>query len=239
MDWFSFDPNRPGVFAVGQESQGVFALGQSALGVVAVGQLARGVIAVGQGAVGIVAVGQGAVGVAYCVAMLGVGARGWGGVVRLVPDRAKADVVAPPEETALDALRLAGEGDGWVKVTLVRGDGGPEVHSSDGKLELADRAALGAMIRRHLASHRSRPAYVRVAASRELEADAPGYRDAPPVRTELRVTALHGWQPPALLSRVTGNLGVAGVLLRAVGLAAVATVWWWAAGADVVAMFRG
>lgn len=225
------------MFAVGQESQGVFALGQSATGVIAVGQLARGVIVVGQGAVGIVAVGQGALGVLYAVAMLGVGARGFGGVLQLVPKPKNEPTIEPPPETPLDALRLAGEGSGWVKVTLRRAGAVPEVISSDGPLEVAQDTSLAARLRGLLGSHRERAAFVQVSASREVEAAAPGYRDAPPVRTELRVTDTHGWQPREWSPLRALGVGPAGLFLRSVGLAALTAAWWYLAGADVVAMF--
>ena len=78
MDWVSTDPDRPGVFAFGQQAYGVFAFGQLACGVVAIGQVARGVIAIGQGAVGIVAIGQAALGVLYAGGMIAIGGRGFG-----------------------------------------------------------------------------------------------------------------------------------------------------------------
>ncbi|MCB9678126.1 MAG: hypothetical protein H6737_23700 [Alphaproteobacteria bacterium] len=74
-----------GFIAIGQLAVGVFALGQMASGFVAVGQVATGVFTFGQGAVGLVSVGMGGVGIYWTGAMLGIGGRGFGGVIPLAP----------------------------------------------------------------------------------------------------------------------------------------------------------
>ncbi len=109
MRLFSFDPNEPGVFAVGQIAFGVFALGQAA----------AGVVAVGQGAVGLVALGQGGIGVYWGGGMLGVGARGF--PIGLAP-RYPVPTQLP---TTTDLSQVtAGYGDGWVEAELGRANSG-------------------------------------------------------------------------------------------------------------------
>lgn len=123
MQWVSVGQEARGVIAIGQEATGVFALGQLATGVVAVGQVARGFVAIGQGAIGVFAVGMGSVGLVYSVAMLGVGGRGLGGVLPLIPSL--GPTVRRPALTSGRRL-LAGQADtGVVKVTLSRDEHGP------------------------------------------------------------------------------------------------------------------
>ncbi len=85
MRFIDFGQEATGFIAVGQFAVGVFAFGQVASGFVAVGQVATGVFTFGQGAVGLVSIGMGGVGIYWTAAMLGVGGRGFGGVLPLAP----------------------------------------------------------------------------------------------------------------------------------------------------------
>lgn len=110
-----------GFIAVGQEAVGIVAIGQFATGVIALGQVARGLFAVGQVAVGLFTLGQLALGLHVCVAMVGAGGRGLGGVIPLVPVPPRRKKV-PPIGTLND---VATNGSGWVEATLQRhGDTG-------------------------------------------------------------------------------------------------------------------
>src|SRR5215216_647459 len=74
-----------GFIAIGQEATGFFALGQIATGVIAIGQVARGFFVIGQVGFGLTSVGMGSAGLIFSVGMLGVGGRGLGLIVPLVP----------------------------------------------------------------------------------------------------------------------------------------------------------
>lgn len=222
------------MFAVGQEALGIFALGQMATGVVAVGQLARGVVAVGQGAVGVLAIGQGALGVAWGAAMLGVGGRGFGGVLRVFPklhlDRFRAPSLPPIVPLAdLQAGRVQ---DGWVlerlEETELRVDGVALQLTPEAVASLREGAAQG-----H--TH----ACVRVEVEeRALPAEG-GYRAASPRERVLVGRRMTTWLERSPRLRLEGPLThPAGLFLRASGMIALATAWWILAGADIVAMFR-
>jgi hypothetical protein len=134
-----------GVIAVGQIATGVVAVGQVATGIIAVGQGARGVIAVGQGAIGLVAVGMGAVGL-FWAAGLGLGGRGIGGILPLVP--ALSAPVALPATATWDSITATGGG--WMKVTVGEADGEVVLLSGGGALPARidarlHRAAKGAI----------------------------------------------------------------------------------------------
>ncbi len=98
-----------GFIAIGQFATGVFAFGQVAHGVVAVGQLAFGGIAIGQLAVGGFTLGMGSAGLYYALGMIGLGGRGRGLIVPLLPGLG-APKKAPEVEThaALSQQRRAG-----------------------------------------------------------------------------------------------------------------------------------
>jgi hypothetical protein len=103
-----------GVIAIGQEATGFFALGQGATGVIAIGQLARGCIAIGQCAFGLVGWGQVGGGIFHAVGMVGVGGRGFGPVLRLVPS-----VGRPRELPSAGSLAAVEAGQpGWIEVDL-------------------------------------------------------------------------------------------------------------------------
>ena len=114
MRWFDFGEEAHGVVAIGQFATGVVAVGQFAHGVVAIGQFAFGVVAFGQVAVGGVTVGLVGAGMYFTVAMLGVGGRGVGFVLPLLP--ALGGRIPPGQTVKLAAL---GERpDGWVRLHL-------------------------------------------------------------------------------------------------------------------------
>ena len=85
MKFFDVGGQAVGVIAIGQQATGFFALGQFATGVIAIGQVARGGIAIGQVAFGLVGWGQLGAGIFHAVGMIGIGGRGFGPVLRLVP----------------------------------------------------------------------------------------------------------------------------------------------------------
>jgi hypothetical protein len=114
MKFFDVGQHATGFIAVGQHATGFFALGQGATGVVAVGQLARGVVAIGQLAFGLVGWGQLGAGVFHAVGMLGVGGRGFGPVLRLIPSVGRPRVLPPA--TSFAAVE-AGQ-PGWIQVDL-------------------------------------------------------------------------------------------------------------------------
>jgi hypothetical protein len=116
MKLFDVGPRAIGVIAVGQEATGFLALGQTATGVIAIGQLARGGIAVGQLAFGLVGWGQGGVGIFHAVGMLGVGGRGFGPVLRLVPSLGRPRELPPA--TTIAAVAGAGGESGWIEADL-------------------------------------------------------------------------------------------------------------------------
>jgi hypothetical protein len=112
--FFDTGQHAVGVIAIGQEATGFFALGQMATGVIAIGQVARGCIAIGQGAIGLIGWGQAGVGVFHAVGMIGIGGRGFGGVLRLIPSIGRPHVL--PRTTTLAAVQ-GGEG-GWIEADL-------------------------------------------------------------------------------------------------------------------------
>jgi hypothetical protein len=118
VKWVDVGWQANGVIAIGQVATGVVAFGQVAWGVVAVGQAAFGWLAVGQVAVGGITVGMVGVGAHATAAMIGVGGRGKGYVVPLLPS---LDLRAPPVDARpLDRV----EDGGWTKLHLVPRDRG-------------------------------------------------------------------------------------------------------------------
>jgi hypothetical protein len=126
-----------GVIAIGQIATGVVAIGQVATGVIAIGQGARGVIAIGQGAIGLVAVGMGAVGL-FWAAGLGIGGRGVGGILKLVP--ALAPPMSVPKTTSWGAIEASGSG--WMRVTVAQEEGDPVLRHRGGALPARIDAGL-------------------------------------------------------------------------------------------------
>jgi hypothetical protein len=114
MKFFDTGQRAMGFIAIGQEATGFFALGQMATGVIAIGQVARGCIAIGQGAIGLIGWGQGGVGVFHAVGMIGIGGRGFGGVLRLIPSIGRPRIL--PRATTFAAVK---EGEaGWIEADL-------------------------------------------------------------------------------------------------------------------------
>lgn len=221
------------MFAVGQEAVGIFALGQMATGVIAIGQIARGVIAIGQGAVGIVAIGQGALGVAYGAAMLGIGGRGFGGVLRVFPKVVVEKFEAPPLPplTTLAALRGAQVEDGWVLAQLE--ETAIVIDGARPELELDDEAK-GTLAKAPDWGHNR--ACIRLEAQeRTREADG-GYRAAAPRERVLVARRMITWKERRPRYILEGPLThPAGLFLRACALVALAVAWWILAGRDVLA----
>jgi hypothetical protein len=114
MQFVSVGGKAEGFIAIGQEAIGVIAIGQQATGVVAIGQIACGCFCLGQAAVGFVGWGQAGVGIFHAVGMVGVGGRGFGLVIRLVPGVGRKRVV--PE--AIDVRSALQGNHGWVEADL-------------------------------------------------------------------------------------------------------------------------
>jgi hypothetical protein len=114
MQFVSVSGRAEGFIAIGQEATGVIAIGQQATGVIAIGQIACGCFCLGQAAVGFVGWGQAGVGIFHAVGMVGVGGRGFGLVIRLVPGVGRKRVV--PE--VIDVGSALHGSRGWVEVDL-------------------------------------------------------------------------------------------------------------------------
>jgi hypothetical protein len=130
-----------GIFAFGQMATGFVAVGQVATGVIAIGQVARGGVAIGQVSFGLWSVGMGSAGVFWCAAMLGVGARGRGGVIPVVPSY--GPVPKLPDVVPLDQV----ERSGWVRARVSADDQGPRVEA-DGRILRVDASLRGPIERR-------------------------------------------------------------------------------------------
>jgi hypothetical protein len=118
----SSDPNEFAIISVGQEAWGFIAIGQMARGFLVLGQLAVGIAGVGQCCACIWGVGQVGFGVAWFTAMVGLGGRGFGGVLRLVPG------LDPPRITPIEVPLqdvLSGANAGHVKVDVDVAGGAP------------------------------------------------------------------------------------------------------------------
>jgi hypothetical protein len=105
-----------GFIAIGQEATGFFALGQIATGVIAIGQVARGFFVIGQVGFGLTSVGMGSAGLIFSVGMLGVGGRGVGFILPLVPRL--RDPRELPNTVTYEELASRREEDGWLDVTV-------------------------------------------------------------------------------------------------------------------------
>jgi hypothetical protein len=145
MRFFDVGGEATGVIAVGQFATGFVAVGQVATGVIAVGQVARGFVAIGQGAIGLVAVGMGAVGVFYAIGILGIGGRGLGLVLPVVPRL--FDMRELPSTVTVASLQSDPAGSGWLESGLQAGADGTWVAQADGcrlpvKLDSRVRAAV-------------------------------------------------------------------------------------------------
>lgn len=117
MRWIDVGGEAHGIVAIGQFATGVIAIGQVAWGVVAIGQVAVGWIAVGQVAIGGATAGMVGVGLHGTIAMIGVGGRGWGSVLPLLPSLGRR--LVPQGIATLEAVRASRDDDGWVRLHLV------------------------------------------------------------------------------------------------------------------------
>ena len=231
MDIFSTDPDRPGIFAVGQIAYGVFALGQMATGVIAVGQVARGVIAVGQGAVGFVAIGQGAIGVVYGGGMLAVAGRGFGICLKMLPKLIFERYRRPTDLGETHPLRTFQSGArerGKLVVTL----DSPEL----AQLELA------AEITRELDEARRAEhthACLEVQTERRVADGEVGYRQPAAREHIVKATKARTWREatPRLEMDPGALTGIGGLFLRAIGMIALVVAWFLLAGQDIMRLF--
>ena len=233
MELFSTDPDRPGVFAVGQIAYGVFAFGQMATGVVAIGQVARGVIAVGQGAVGFVAIGQGAIGILYGGAMMGVVGRGFGGVLKVLP-KVRLEKFERPKLPPLSSMKQLESMDrGWV-LARIR-DGALIVDGEEAPLQLTDQAQRQL---EEAVKNEANHACITVEATERVRGDQAGYREAVERDRVLVGKRMSSWfegQPRVHLEGPMTNLP--GMCLRLVGLIATVAAWYALAGHDIIALF--
>ena len=117
---FDVGQEATGFIAIGQFATGFFAFGQVATGVIAIGQVARGFFVIGQAGFGLLSVGMASGGLIASVGMLGVGGRGLGGIIPLVP-RWRDPRELPPQ-IELSALQTGAVQEGWVPVTLRMAD---------------------------------------------------------------------------------------------------------------------
>lgn len=137
-----------GFIAIGQFATGFFALGQVATGVIAIGQVARGFFVVGQAAFGIVSLGMLSGGLIGSVGMLGVGGRGVGGILPLVPRL--SEPVELPVEIDFDSLARGAASDGWVRARLERApDGSVRYYTGSAPLPVRTDARLRRALERH------------------------------------------------------------------------------------------
>ncbi|HHO52407.1 MAG TPA: hypothetical protein ENK18_16440 [Deltaproteobacteria bacterium] len=115
MRFFDVGQEAHGFIAIGQFATGVLALGQVAHGLVAVGQVAFGGIAIGQVAVGGFTLGMGSAGLYYALGMIGVGGRGRGLILPLLP-RLGSPKRTPQLEPYAELART--QGSGWILLTM-------------------------------------------------------------------------------------------------------------------------
>lgn len=237
VDWFSTDPNRPGVFAFGQEACGIFAFGQFATGVIAIGQFARGVIAIGQVAVGVVAIGQAALGVLYGGGMIALVGRGFGFALKVLPgirvERFQRPDLPPLSSPA--ALRSAEVTQGWVLARLedgrLRVDGEP--------LELEEEAELAQQLRQGASSGHTH-ACVTIEAEDRAQAPQGGYREAAGRELVLIGKRMRSWREAPPRVHLEGPLTRPfGLLVRAIAMVALVYAWCIVAGSDVITMVIG
>ena len=132
MDFFSVGQHAEGFIAFGQHATGFIAVGQMATGFIAIGQLSRGVVAIGQLACGLIGWGQVGAGILHAVGMLGVGGRGMGVVLRLVPSIGRARV--EPDGTTIAKVQ---EGEsGWLLADLMHDDWGIGLYDGGARLPI-------------------------------------------------------------------------------------------------------
>ncbi len=208
MDFLSVGQHAKGFIAIGQEARGVIAIGQIATGVIAIGQAARGCFTLGQLAFGFVGWGQVGFGLLHAVGMAGVGGRGLGLVLRLVPGVGRARL--PPDTIAVEQA-LSGSA-GWVEAELFYDSHGLGLGTQGRRLPVKfDRWLVGAAQTLTIHGSKSVWAYLRTL-------------DGVVVCQRIQ----HA--PPRPFER-PGFYGLAAV--QFVGLLIMATVWWRVVGFEL------
>jgi len=156
-------------------------------------------------------------------------------VLKVLPKVVIEHFVRPvlPPLTTLAELRAGDRTSGFL---LARIDGG--ALTVDGApLELAPSEELARGLREAIAASHTH-ACVTVAVEERTRAQEGGYRAAAPRDRVLIGARLQSWREAPPRVRLEGKLtSPAGLVLRAVGLLALAAAWWLAAGADVLALF--
>ncbi len=200
MQIVSTNPHEFGVISVGQEAWGIIAIGQMARGVFVVGQLAVGVAGVGQCCACIWGVGQVGFGVAWFTAMIGLGGRGYGGVLRLIPGLDPPR--RAPEEVALEQV-MAGGTTGHVKLEVIDVGAGPTLGRGGQPLGIKMTPEVAGALGAHSAELPEVYAHLR--------------RHGPVVLCDglIEVPGVRGTGPHKGL-----------LVVRLVTLAALATAWW-------------
>ena len=233
MRLISTDPDEPGIFAFGQFAYGVVAIGQVATGIFTIGQLSIGVIAVGQGATGLIAVGQGAVGLLYAVAMVGVGARGFGGVLPLLPG-VKVQRFERPELPPLSPL-VAFERESAGHLLAQIKDGKIYIDDRPLSVELSHRA-VEQLARASELGHNFACLTLRV--QTQLHEDAAAYR-APVEQTRtLRATELTTWFEGRPRLRLEGSfIGPGWLVARVLLMVAAGSIWWFFMAPILIGLF--
>jgi len=234
MDLFSMDPDRPGVFAVGQIAYGVFALGQMATGVIAIGQVARGVIAIGQGAVGFIAIGQGAIGIFYTGGMMAVGGRGFGGVLKVLPEIEVQKHERPKLPPLSDLAELERADRGWLLVQVE--DGTLLVDGEAAPLELSKEARE--QVKAAVENGHNYACVTVDVEERVTGEQGAAYRKAVDRERILSGKRLSSWFEGQPRVHLKGPMtGIGGLFVRFLGFLALCAAWWFLAGADIAALF--
>lgn len=209
MQWVSVGQEAHGVIAIGQVATGVIAIGQMATGVIAIGQAARGFVAIGMVSIGVISIGMGSVGLVYSVGMVGVGGRGFGLILPLVPSLGPK-LSAP--ETVPAARLLGGKSRrGWVDARLDRDALGPVLVAGGDALDVRFDTRLRGALEAQVGG---------LAVTAHLTRTEDGW-----VCDQLQQLPVRRWQTPNWWVRWAAQLA---------GLAVAATVFWAVAGIPVV-----
>ena len=213
MKFFDAGENAVGFIAVGQQATGFLAIGQMATGFIAIGQLARGVFALGQLGVGLIGWGQGGVGIMHAVGMLGVGGRGMGIVLPLVPSVGRARVA--PQTVSLGFVQSGQPG--WVSAWLAHDAYGLGLYEGTSRLPVKlDHRLLGRGM--ELARQGALPVFASVQRQGPtLVCDRIVYEPARPYKKR-------SWW-------ILGSFQICGLLLLGI-------IYWIAAGNDILAFTR-
>jgi hypothetical protein len=240
VEILSTDPDRPGIFAIGQEAYGIFALGQMATGVIAIGQVARGVIAIGQGAVGAVAIGQGALGIFYAGGMIAVGARGFGLCLKLLPQFRLERFPRPdlPPLTPFSEVKSGAAERAWV-LARIEAKGGEVFLEVDGEpLAVEHHPDLVRSLHEAYAQNHTHACVTIDAEERMRASQDAGYREAAPRERVLIGKRMTSWREAQPRLHMDGPHNSAlGLFLGVVGVCLCAVAWWFLAGHDIAALF--